>query len=112
MAHAGRPTGLFHFAHKKHVGITGDLDTVLSVSRCAGADSMLKSYRLESLEHVCDHYVLQSGTPGAEKAHAVGLPPSLPSLTEHQFKSTQLSSVKFTTFQSESVTEKQFKKQF
>eukprot|EP00064_Thunnus_orientalis_P005051 superscaffoldBa00000481_g5064 len=38
------------------MGIIADLDTVLNASRNPGADSVLKSYRLDALECVCDHY--------------------------------------------------------
>lgn len=40
----------------EHLGIIADLDTVLNASRYPGADSALKSYGLEALERVCDHY--------------------------------------------------------
>ena len=40
----------------EHVGIIADLDTVINASRYPGADSALKSYGLEALERVCDHY--------------------------------------------------------
>ncbi|KAK1902580.1 Transmembrane protein C17orf113 [Dissostichus eleginoides] len=40
----------------EHVGIIADLDTVINASRYPGADSTLKSYGLEALERVFDHY--------------------------------------------------------
>ncbi|KAK1903538.1 Zinc finger protein 862 [Dissostichus eleginoides] len=40
----------------EHVGIIADLDTVNNASRYSRADSALKSYGLEALERVCDHY--------------------------------------------------------
>uniref|UniRef100_A0A673CDH4 HAT C-terminal dimerisation domain-containing protein n=1 Tax=Sphaeramia orbicularis TaxID=375764 RepID=A0A673CDH4_9TELE len=51
----------------EHVGIITDLDTVLNASGYPTADSALKSYVMEALEHV---------STGAEGAHAVGFPPS------------------------------------
>lgn len=49
------------------MGIITDLDTILNASRYPGADSTLKSDRLEALEHVCDHYRSQKGgaAPGS-----------------------------------------------
>lgn len=43
----------------EHVGLIADLYTVLNTSRYPGTDSALKSYGLEALEHVCDHYGVQ-----------------------------------------------------
>ncbi|KAI4785163.1 hypothetical protein KUCAC02_037927 [Chaenocephalus aceratus] len=40
----------------EHGGIIADLDTVINASRYPAADSALKSYGLEALERVCDHY--------------------------------------------------------
>ena len=45
----------------EHLGIIADLDTVLNASRYPGPDSALKSYGLEALERICDHYGSQSG---------------------------------------------------
>ncbi|KAK1878735.1 Transmembrane protein C17orf113 [Dissostichus eleginoides] len=40
----------------EHVGIIADLNTVINASHYPGADSALKSYGLEALERICDHY--------------------------------------------------------
>lgn len=43
----------------EHVGLIADLDTILNASRYPGTDSALKSYGLDALERVCDHYGAQ-----------------------------------------------------
>lgn len=52
-------------------GACGSQSTVLNAFRYPGADSALKSYGLDALEHVCDHYGTQRGAvaPLVQKEH-------------------------------------------
>lgn len=68
-------------SQKDFVGITGDLHTVLKVSQHA-ARRRPPAWSLWSMFVIAMCY-RHTVSPGAEKAHVVGFPPTLLSLIEH-----------------------------